>query len=478
MQSTSSAEPNEIGHQPVGDETDLFLDALLGPNEHMQRLVDIRARVVKLCLFSENLPSQHHLESTNAILRSVLLSFDLLKKAGLAENSLILLVDDPGRPAVVRAIDIDVGELRVLQKDCRNDKTLGQSVSKEKTYQAARKLLDMVRLESQIDATRKNRAWIYEDLDQVRAVQMFCALLVFATVSYAGSHCHSLGEDMSGLKANTEPLDIADGLKMRPCRFACLNQFIGAPVWVFGAGTARSDIFLSITKERFDDLWGPLVELRVVNSHYTIALQTTGGFLCRASSERSSNLANLEETEMHWVPTPRYGKSLPQVLPFDLSAPMLIGFDGQRKGSLLRSRGRSNPNCFEVNPDCNLDAKAYERSAEARQFEYIGTSNLQWKVDTKAVNVTAGWSGSSMGIARTYKLQPAKTWKEVMLMYCAQPERNIRPLMSLRVGLERSICTGNARRVSLLDALKLAFPEQHDLFTALATSVKTCKKLR
>lgn len=416
-------------------------------------------------------------------------SFRLLEDAGLAQNSLILLADDPGRTGVVKAIEIDVFELKRLENTRRYDTSPGKVVSEEKIYQAAGKLLDTFGpAELQISF-----AHYYDSQDyRNERVRMFCTLLALATVSYAGSHCHSLGEyflQPSEPEMDLESVSISDrdygpgqGLAVRLCRFACLDQYIGGPVWVFGCSTQREDMLLSITTEHFDHLWGPVTELveasnpEAYNGPGTIALQTEGGFLSKVESGEGLTLLRKNETQMHWTPAQPGSRSLPGVRSdsfFDLGTTMLIGFGEQENEPALEKKPANFSGCFDINRHCKLGPETYKSTIEACSFEYIGTATRRWLLDTTTMNLAAGWSGSSIGTSRTWKLRPATSWKAAILLYCNQPGRDVKRLMELRVGLERSICTGNARRVSLMEALKLAFPQEREIFTELVRLAKT-----
>jgi len=157
-------------------------------------------------------------------------------------------------------------------------------------------------------------------------------------------------------------------------------------------------------------------------------------------------------------------------LPFDVNTTMLIGCDEGEQ--VIGKKPWQTLPCFEANRHCQLSPREYRHVSKASQLVYLGISERSWRVDTKAMNISTGWSGSSLGASRTWKVRPATSWKASMLLYCAQPGRNIEPLMNLRVGLEWSICTSNARRVSLLDALMLAFPEEKAAVEGLLRSSK------
>jgi hypothetical protein len=202
----------------------------------------------------------------------------------------------------------------------------------------------------------------------------------------------------------------------------------------------------------------------------TIAIQTEGGLLYRTTTNGHIHGRHTQghETAMHWVPaglgstgflvdkSEHFAGFLP--LPFDTNTTMLIGCDEGEQ--VIGKKPWQTLPCFEANRHCQLSPSEYRHVSKASQLVYLGTSERYWKVDKKAMNISTGWSGSSLGASRTWNVRPATSRKASMLLYCAQPGRNIEPLMDLRVGLEWSICTSNARRISLLDALTLAFPEE------------------
>lgn len=486
--STSDQEANEQGYEDDElsdeDETDCFLRALLDPNEHAQRLLEVRTRVAELCRVSDVLAGTHiPMKDT---LRSVVASFGLLRDAGIMQDSLILLADDPTRWTVVQTVEIDVNEIVILESDLRPQPLglLPETELHDRMYQAAQNLLGLLGM-THIHADTLD----LRDPERDEQIKLFGVILALATSSYAGSHCRSLCERLPELEPESEGalMDIGHELSLRSCRFACLDKFIGGPVWVFGAGILQKDMLLAITTEQFDDLWGPvtgLVEPYSSNAHEhtrTIALQTEGGVLSKMEARRGSLSTHENEIPTHWTPVQHGSRSLPGV-PFDssfhLKATLLIGFGELTEHPACHKTPANATKCFNTNRDCKFDAKAYESSMEARSFEYIGTSTRQWVIDTKAVNIAAGWSGPSIGTTRTWKLRPATSWKAAMLQYCSQPGRAIKPIMRLRVGLARSICTGNARRVSLFEALKLAFPQEQETIKDLVRSAKTDQSSR
>jgi len=464
--STSDQAENEKSED---DKKDLFLEALLHPSDHAKRLLEIRTRVAVLCHVFGLL--QGFRFYAREILEHVVASFTLLQDAGLMQNSLILLADDPARRGVIRAVEIDVIEIVMLERWWRSP----DPTSYDTVYEYARNfLLGMLGPTEQYVDPRGSHI-----TPQNNDVKTFVAILALATASYAGSHCHAIGEELPLSGSDEPPLATRcayGGFTIRSCRFACLDQYIGGPVWVFGRGGECRNMALSITKEQFDDLWGPMIALTDPSNSETLAFQTEGGFLSKAMLYPMSILPRENESLMHWTPAAHGCRSLPPGVPLDsfidLNAVMLIGFGEHDTGSSSHEEGQVVSNCFRVNQDCKLNIRSHQRSIEACKLEYVGTSARQWTADTKAVNLTVGWSGSSLSTNRTWKLRPATTWKEVMLLYCARPGKDIVPLMQKRVGFEWSICTGNVRRVSLFDALLSAFPREQENIMQLSDSIK------
>jgi hypothetical protein len=475
---------DEDDEQSDEDETDLFLQALLNPNKHAQRLLKVRTQIADLCRVRDicrgiEIPARD-------ILRSVVESFGLLRKAGLIRDSLIMLVDDPHRVGVAQAVELDIDKIERLERYWRTKASSEPPMmgSHDAIYQAAQRLLGMLGLMGQhtdpqdrSGRGRVSRGWPEQ-------IKTFAVMLALATASYAGSHCHSLCEPLVIPKPGSDAVRyLFHAIAIRSCHFACLGQYIGGPVWVFGKGRSCENMILSITKEQFDDLWGPVTALVDPSNAQNLALQTEGGFLSIAIPSRKSHLTwetriRKNEIPMHWTPARPGCRSLPPGVRLDsvidLNSTMLIGFGEQMEDSACHKKP-ADISCFAINLGCTLNANAHKNSIGARGLEYVGTVERRWNVDTKALTLTAGWGGTSIGTNRTWKLRPAVSWKAAILMRCSQTGNNITPFMDLRVGLVRSMCTGNAERVSLLAALKLAFPKEQKDITDLLDSIKSNK---
>ena len=138
------------------------------------------------------------------------------------------------------------------------------------------------------------------------AVSLLCSLLSLAVVSYAGSHCSDLGARIWGSELDKITFEDVACLKDGTCcflrrRLACLDSFIGGPVWVFGSAQVPDRALLSISIDLFGNLWGPLFAIPSTNGfEELLALQTEGGVLFRSQYSPTKVDINHDEVLIHW----------------------------------------------------------------------------------------------------------------------------------------------------------------------------------
>lgn len=126
MTSTPVPEPegtviheDEAAHA-FSDHKDLFLDALLRPDEHFLKLSNIRHQVTLLCHVSK-ICYRHlerelvDLEHFRDLVRCTIRSLRLLQSTGMDQASPILLADDPTRTGEIRLIELDILDLEATK---------------------------------------------------------------------------------------------------------------------------------------------------------------------------------------------------------------------------------------------------------------------------------------------------------------------------------------------------------------------------
>ena len=140
------------------------------------------------------------------------------------------------------------------------------------------------------------------------SVSLLCQLLSLAVASFAGSHCSDLGQQMWEDALESFVLDAGSDkdtkIRLRRRRLACLDNYIGGPVWVFGTMSANNDkgASLSISIQQFAELWGPLYTIPSLYGNF-LAIQTPGGIMYQTNEQAGALPNKRTETLVHWVGT-------------------------------------------------------------------------------------------------------------------------------------------------------------------------------
>lgn len=119
---------------------------------------------------------------------------------------------------------------------------------------------------------------------------------------------------------------------------------------------------------------------------------------------------------------------------------------------------------FQHNVNCASTLQYF-----AKEFRFhlavAGTHNAHYVPDQYQASFGAGQYVNA-GIQKTWRRRPASKMKTMLLEYCTKPGTLIRSILALHVGLEVSMCTSNAQRISLWEALQIAFPAQRAILEA------------
>ena len=306
-------------------------------------------------------------------------------------------------------------------------------------------------------------ALFMQTIMQAKSVsEIICFLSIAVSVgiaSYANSHCHDISPD-SALEP-AEELHIRCGGKLslvcRKRRLSCLDQFIGGPVWIFTNPASDSDNFiLSTTVSEFADLWGPvwgigsevsagmhnlftergeIVEVEPSQKNYHV-VPRVGEIPCHW--EKLTHLEYLERREVVEMLLGLWNS--PRT--FTASSSLVIGMAG------AHSRGfRSNGRC----------PGHFNSALEQGYFDagIAGSQRGGWELMSRGVTLNCGHF-VTIGATQNHRSVPASTQKDRIyaIIQGARTLAFILPVLRLHVGLEISICTGNAKRISLWEALK------------------------
>jgi len=292
-------------------------------------------------------------------------------------------------------------------------------------------------------------------IDRHRAIYPY---LVLGLASYALSHAGNLDEILYGRRVPAFASNFA-GFELRYRTLACLSEFVGSPVWIFEPQGESNEYFLSIKIEEFTDLWGPLQSELVPTEWGVIeCLHSSKGVIATPFDSALMSLTKSGEIACHWSPSLTLDRKYtlgtpgaldyPQNCSYHKKTRLLIGFSQQSRHSSIFA-------------DCQTDIRAKQQTlgTSLQNIVISAPEPIEKKEIPKASRFFKG-NGRMM-----YKLYPRTTQKSRFLLHMKKTEPDwdnvVFPFLKQYVGLEISACTGNARRISLWDALKLFSMGRH-----------------
>ena len=416
----------------------------------------------------------------------------LLQVEGFCKLDIVVLVQETDRREVIRAVNIPVPKIQHLVELLTE---ASQSKALELQRLADNMLYQLVAIVESSWSGSKGRLR--------PSILLLSALLSLALVSYTGSHCSDLGQRIWDAQLNSINFEniitpYRGGFCFKQRRLACLEGFIGGPVWVFGSSKTMQPARLSITAEQFSNLWGPLYAVPSRdNPAELIALHTEGGVLYRSSDSdwlsQSTDWTprpHLDEILLHWisispirrapggraiVTSSKPGDTIPKRLThFPAVSRLLIG-QPTTLGSGSATVTSNNPpaptyhmnleptptNGLSHNVHCSLQLDEFGKM-HTFCLHTMGTRHAYYLPDEYQICFSGG-QYVNIGLQKVWKRRPAINYKTMLLEYCSKPKASperIKKILELRVGLEMSACTRNAQRISLKAALKLAFPDE------------------
>ncbi|KAE8449040.1 hypothetical protein EG329_008628 [Mollisiaceae sp. DMI_Dod_QoI] len=279
------------------------------------------------------------------------------------------------------------------------------------------------------------------DLGIVNILRFLVLTLDLAVASYSGAHCSDfLNDNLSVEKAIpllAPFLDCSDTLKktsvtFKRCQLQCLDTFhAGRAAWVFCPPNCEPflPLYISATIDSFSDVWGPLWKLKDQESPDNTDLELAG--------ERFCHWIHNEEFEDDAQDTSNRGTKLPDA-PFDGTEKLLIGAS------------------WTPNPACSPSISIYRRRLqEAGRLCIVGASKPYHYNNSNQYQLQVGYSGVNVSATRQYKRIPRQSLKEILIeLWAMEPDiRDPRLLEDLH-GVEISMCTYNAQRVSLSQILR------------------------
>ena len=264
--------------------------------------------------------------------------------------------------------------------------------------------------------------------------RLLCSIFKLGLISYSGSHSCPFNETIFNQGCPTT-FQYGEIYTLRQKRLRCLDEFIDGPVWIFEKAYVPDDGYaLSLTIQEFARLWGPVwaVPCAPDQGQKQISLvRTEGGVI------QGFGWTDKHEVYCHWTPASLGEFNRPSdPIPFSATSPILLGAH------------------FYTNANCQKDIEGAQNDL-ACLFSFPGVSKDYFELDALSIQVAGGYmitAGTSMSVRR----RPGTRLKSRIVEYCRNPNVDLGPILRLRVGLEVSVCTGNAQRISLWEALRLA----------------------
>jgi len=184
-----------------------------------------------------------------------------------------------------------------------------------------------------------------------------------------------------------------------------------------------------------------------------------GGSIVQWQHDPLKNPMLVEERFCHWINNEeledgKNGKSVPisslPYFPFDGTERLLIGAPTEGL-----SMGSSSP--WTTNPRCLVPISKFRtRLQESGRLCIVGASKPYHYNDSNQYQLQIGYSGVNASATRQYKRLPGQTLKEILIeLWAMEPEVRDPRILEDMHGIEISMCTHNAQRISLAQVLRL-----------------------
>ena len=398
------------------------------------------------------------LQECQKFLTWILRNVTVLREAGFCSSTATFLRIDPKRTQVAFLESVDLDKIALLETCIDESKTSLESLRR---LDSACKDLLVDHLLSSTPPTAGN-------------IAITCLrLLDLVLVSHVCSHMGDLGCLMSkdiamGRKFQissqaSKMVDLSVPSEPGTMSFSrrtlkCLNGFLcGEQVWVLHGPDINpmdsSELFLSTTPDAFADVWGPMWKITHTGKplkilRYDLEHGSIVPFSMISGNGRHFVRTELNEELCHWISNSELEKferalaitSVPQIC-----RPRLL--IGACRHNVIPNTEQCYCNLTDVNN--RFVSKGYRR--------IIGSSPRKWVTESKTVGTTVGGAGlgtPTIQYSHTKKKDGVPV-KEAFHKRWKNSTPQLRPwgCLLIRYGLQVSLCTGNSRRVRLVDLI-------------------------
>lgn len=381
-----------------GIDSPMNLDHILRADEYYGELDELARETVQACRIDLIQTELLGISKTHSllILHGCHESLNRLQAAGFSNAVFSIFVEDVWRN-VANTVYVTTAQLELLIACIENRVSYSDQTGEQLVRELAARL----------------------QLEGANLLGQVSKALGLGLISFSVSHANRF--DLEILNEEREVFDIGPGLHFSLRKLACLDEFIGGPVWVLSRNGSTSELKLSIDVEHFDVLWGPVWFLE------DGSIMVQKGYI--GGAEPTSNCAS-DEIESHWTNSPSGTNN--RLTP---NSKLLIG---------------STDAPLTHNQACTPMIQQPQR------LQVPGVQQQRYVAEGMAVNVSGG-KHVNVGVTKNWKIAPARTQKDMVLKACRFETTQIVPVLGMRSGLETSTCTGHAQRITLWEALCFSF---------------------
>jgi hypothetical protein len=427
---------------------DVDLDErLVHPERWRSRLETLESRIVILLKFREASFAEDFMTVATCAdyLTTVLAGLQMMRDAGYSNGSITCLIVSPVRPTIASLCKIE--DTKIIQLKHSLERFLKENKRK---FWIASECKDFIR-----------STGLDPDIDVENILRVLTTLiarwLCLCTISYCGAHVENF--DKAYRNPESESFTLAKGFVFHRRRLKCMNEMLGnRPVWVleqFDLGffsrsseevlksfEEREDLFILTTVDSLVDTWGPAWKIADPANPDTCRRIGIGNGYIVPSSGLKEVSPRRNEISCHWTSS---GSEAKEASPFSQDI---------MNRSLLIGAGQ----CLHVRHECRTEPEEYARrmeEGEGDRLHELGTSKPVVERE-RTINTQLGFAGVSVvgaSIVNTehHKLRSGRTYREAFLeMWTMDPAQRNPSVLKKLLGVEVSICTGNARRCTLL----------------------------
>ncbi|KAJ6028342.1 hypothetical protein N7540_003918 [Penicillium herquei] len=442
---TALTEPNSNENVPVTGFGDLRdLDPVLNASAYYAKLDMIELRTAEICGMAQgplNLESatMNELEEFCGVCKN---AFNYLQSEGLCGETISIMVEDKHHPDITNAIHVSLDDIDWRPNlSSRNFNPLSNWLETGSMLEG--------------NPLGKYLASLGIHLPPLTVAKTMCAMSAIGLLSFSGSHVCRF--DMNIWDQDVAEIPVGAGLSFRRRELACLKDFIGGPIWVLGKSGLRMEqapLKISLLVQDLQELWGP-VWLMGQSPDEGKVIRTERGYIIPIPPDQQC--IQSPEIECHWTESlEELSQSSDPVL-LNTTSRILIGTNLDSSVGLVFNRqcdprssvqrmqrhvANSNSMCGVRNPYSSRGDTEYQ----------LGLS--QYGVNANVTVVQRRYPGSSMKetIISEHITMPSDSTKSL-------DDDKFMGILNMQIGLEISVCTGNAQRVSLWDALRLYHAE-------------------